>query len=246
MSERLTELEHNLKQACGLDECESVLKLYLEEKQFIMYSFTYYAYHPHSNNKIKYDMCSSRFKLWHQHYLREQYNTLDSTLSTVYHTHLPVYWNIEQQLAEATSEREYQMRKDSIEFGTQSGLSIPIHGPHNNFAILLVVQMQGQDCQLELVSTQHKLFVAAHLYYHFIQKHLINSVSENESYNLSVREIQCLQLLAKQFSLSQTATHLELTERTINYHLQRLNKKLGCKNKYQSLAKAIELGLLTL
>ena len=246
MNENLTQLEHRLKQANELAACESALKSYLEEKLFIMYSFTYYAYHPHSTNKIKYDMCSSRFKLWHQHYLQEQYNTLDSTLSTAYHTHLPVYWDIEQQLAEAACEKEYQMRKDSVEFGTQCGLSIPIHGPHNNFAILLTVQMRDQDCQLESTTTQHELFVAAHLYYHFIQKHLLNSVSENESYNLSVREIQCLQLLTQQMSLSQMATHLGLTERTINYHIQRLNKKLGCKNKYQSLAKAIELGLLTL
>lgn len=246
MFELLEQLENALVQAKKITDCDQALSNYLNQKGITTFSFTYYAYHPSSANKLKYDMCSPNFKRWHQHYLAEQYNDIDSTLAFVYNNHLPIYWNLKQQLAQATSESERKMREDSIAFGSESGLSIPIHGPHNNFAILLLVQMQGQQCKMQQAQAQYEFFVAAHHYYHYIQSHLLDDVSEKESFGLTQREIQCLLLLAKHYSVKQMSQHLEVSERTINFHLQKINKKLGTKNKYQSLAKALEYELLTL
>ena len=242
----LNELENALVQASTLDECNQALSNYLNKKGITTFSFTYYAYHPNSANRLKYDMCSNNFRSWHEHYLEEQYNNIDSTLVFVYNNHLPIYWNLKQQLAQATSETERKMREDSLAFGTESGLSIPIHGPHNNFAILLLVQMQNQQCNLQESCFQYEFFVAAHHYYHYIQEHLLDQISEKEAFHLTQREIQCLTLIAEQYSVKKMAQRLELSERTINFHIQKINKKLGTKNKYQSLAKAVEYQLLTL
>lgn len=129
MDDQLRKLENQLAQANQLNECDAALARYLNKKGISTYSFTYYAFHPNSANKLKYDMSSANFKRWHQHYLAEQYNDIDSTLSFVYNNHLPIYWNIIQQLAQATSAVERKMRLDSLAFGTEAGLSIPIHGP---------------------------------------------------------------------------------------------------------------------
>jgi LuxR family transcriptional activator of bioluminescence operon len=246
MFELLEQLESQLAQANTLLECNEALRLYLSKKEVSTFSFTYYAYHPHSANKLKYDTCSANFKSWHQHYLAEHYNNIDSTLAFVYNNHLPIYWNLKQQLAQATNENERRMRQDSIAFGAESGLSIPIHGPQNNFAVLLLVQMQNQNCHLQSSNNQYEFFVAAHHYYHYIQAHLLNEVAGKASFKLTPREIQCLLLIAKQDSVEQMAQKLKLSERTINFHIQKINKKLGTKNKYQSLAKALEYQLLTL
>lgn len=242
----LEQLENELAQANQLNHCDEALSCYLIKKGISTFSFTYYAYHPNSANKLKYDMCSPNFRVWHEHYLEERYNDIDSTLSFVYTSHLPIYWNLKLQLAQATSDSERKMRQDSIAFGAESGLSIPIHGPQNNFANLLLVQMQKEECNLQDQSLQHELFVAAHLYYHYIQTHLLNEIPVKKAYNLTQREIQCLLLIAKHYSVTQMAQYLELSERTINFHIQKINKKLGTKNKYQSLAKALEQQLLTL
>ncbi|KTD69126.1 MULTISPECIES: helix-turn-helix transcriptional regulator [Legionella] len=246
MIDLLTTLENELVQARSLAECDLTLSDYLSKRGITTFSFTYYAYHPNSANHLKYDMCSANFKSWHQHYLEEQYQNIDSTLSFVYNNHLPIYWNLKQQLAQATSESERAMRKDSIAFGSEAGLSIPIHGPHNNFAILLLVQMQNQQCNLQDTSAQYEFFVAAHLYYHYIQTHLLEQVSEKEAFHLTQREIQCLLLIAEQHSVKEISQRLEISERTVNFHIQKINKKLGTKNKYQSLAKALEYQLLIL
>jgi LuxR family transcriptional activator of bioluminescence operon len=246
MFDLLEQLENELVAANTITDCDKALGHYLNKKGITTFSFTYYAYHPNSANKLKYDMCSENFRTWHQHYLEEQYNDIDSTLSFVYNNHLPIYWNLKQQLAQATSDSERQMRKDSIAFGAEAGLSIPIHGPHNNFAILLLVQMQNEQCDVRHAKAQYEFLVAAHHYYHYIQSHLLDDVTEKDSFGLTQREIQCLLLIAKQCTVKEMAQHLEVSERTINFHIQKINKKLGTKNKYQSLAKAIEHQLLTL
>ncbi len=245
MFENIESFEERLIQARSVHECDQALKDYLNKKGIKTFSFTYYAYHPHSASQIKYDSCSDNFQAWHRHYLEAQYNHIDSTLSFVYSRHLPIYWNLKQQLAQAKNEQERQMRLDSIAFGAASGLSIPIHGPHNNFAILLLVNMQDEKNDLQHPQLHYEYFNAAHLYYHYLQSHLLDEVSGRESYGLTAREMQCLLLISKQYSVNQIAQHLEITERTVNFHIQKMNKKLGVKNKYQSLSKAIELKLLT-
>jgi LuxR family transcriptional activator of bioluminescence operon len=246
MDNVLEKLENELAEANQISDCDLALSSYLAKKGISTYSFTYYAYHPNSQNKLKYDMCSANFRVWHQHYLAEDYDRIDSTLRFVYNNHLPIHWNLKQQLAQANSESERKMRQDSIAFGAVEGLSIPIHGAHNNFAILLLVQMQKDAINLRQLSLQHEFFIASYLYFHFIQVHLLNEAPEKKSFLLTQREIQCLLLIAKHYSVQQMAQYLELTERTVNFHIQKLNKKLGTKNKYQSLAKALEYQLLTL
>lgn len=242
----LEQFENQLTQATSLEDCNHALRDYLKKQNLNTFSFTYYAYHPHSANKLKYDTCSANFLRWHQHYLEQQYNDIDSTLNFVYTAHLPVYWDLHQQLTQAKNDHERQMRLDSIAFGAKCGLSIPVHGPQNNFAILLIVQMANESLDLTNPQRQYALFMAAHLYYHHIQTHLLDEVGEPPTFDLSQRDIQCLLLIAKQYSVKQMAQELELSERTINFHIQKLNKKLGTKNKYQSLNKAIALKLLTL
>ncbi|MBA2709886.1 MAG: LuxR family transcriptional regulator [Tatlockia sp.] len=246
MIDWLEQLENELAGGNHIGACNVALNSYLKNKGITTFSFTYYAYHLNSPNKLKYDMCSANFATWHKHYLEEEYDNVDSTLRFVYNNHLPIHWNLKQQLAQASCESERKMRQDSIDFGAIEGLSIPIHGAHNNFAILLLVKMKKDNCDLRQQSLQHEFFVASYLYFHFIQVHLLNSAPEKKSFGLTQREIQCLLLIAQHYSVKQMAQSLELTERTVNFHIQKLNKKLGTKNKYQSLAKALENQLLTL
>jgi DNA-binding CsgD family transcriptional regulator len=163
---------------------------------------------------------------------------------SVYQTTRPTYWELQQQLLAATSPRERQMRLDSIAFGAEKGLSIPIHGPHEDFAIFLVVQMQQETCLNHWHDLQHELFAAGYFYYSYLQPMLLKNQKPSAKYKLTERDLQCLALLAKNYTLKFIAENLSITERTVNYHLQKLNKKLGVKNKYQAVAKALQKGLV--
>ncbi len=242
----LSKLEQALKSAKSIDQLNLALKQYLSNFGVKTYAFTYYSYYPNSENKLKYDFATPELVAWHNHYISEKYEDIDSTLDVVYRTSLPIYWSLEQQLKEAKSPREKQMRLDSIKFGAEKGLSIPIHGPQEDFAILVLVQMQGQKCLENWQTLQYEFFTAAYYYYFYCQQFLLKTLPADKKHQLNKREIQCLTLIAKQYSTEAMAQALSITERTVNYHIQRLNKKLGTPNKYQSVMKALNKGLIRL
>lgn len=234
-----------LAQADQIETCFERLCALLKTRGIHTISFTNYAYHPNSANPLKYDICTPNFKSWHEHYLEEAYNDFDSVLPEVYHCRLPIYWNAKAQLAQAKTEKEKQMRQDAIDYGADCGLSIPLHGPRYDFAILLLVQMQGETGLSDWENQQFEFQQMGQLYFQAIQKHLKQAQLDIEN-PLSERELECLHALAEQAPLSQIAELMAITERTVNFHIQNINKKLGTKNKHQSVTRALEAGWLTL
>lgn len=244
---KLLNFEKALKAATSVRQLEQQLEQYLTSVGIDNFAFTYYSYYPNSLNKIKYSFASSHYMTWHEHFVSEGYDDIDSTLDEVYQTILPIYWNLSQQLQEAKTPREIQMRQDSIAFGIEEGLSIPVHGPQEDFAILVLIKRREQNYLGDWEELQHKLFPVAYYYYYYLQKQLLLEQSSTPEKNqLNPREVQCLTLVAKQYSVTKIAKTLNITERTVNYHIQRLNKKLGTKNKYQSVIKALQKNLIKL
>ena len=60
------------------------------------------------------------------------------------------------------------------------------------------------------------------------------------SYKLTRREEQCLKFTAKSWRVEQIAKELKISPRTVNFHIQNANKKLGSQNKYQAVYKFFE------
>lgn len=243
---KLVDLEKALKTATSIDQVNQAMQHYLKLYNINTFAYTYYSYHPTSQNKLKYDYSTSNFVQWHKHYIDENYHDIDSTLAIVYQASLPIFWDLQKQLQEAKNPREKQMRLDSIAFGTEKGLAIPIHGPQEDFAVLLLVQMRGQSCLENWQELQFEFLSAAYYYYFYMQRELLKYQSPVSQYQLNKRETQCLTLLAKQYSTETIAKTLKITERTVNYHIQRLNKKFGTQNKYQTVIKALQKGLIVL
>lgn len=241
----LEQLVVRLGQCTSTNALEKCWDSYLASLNITMYSISYYHYHPKARHKLYYEFCSKAFLPWHQHYVNEGYNDVDDLLDTVFQTGLPNRWDIKEQIKQASTERERKMRLDSFRFGAQSGLSIPVHGPQNEFINFLFVQMQGQHCLENWCELRFYLFSASHYYYHYIRDLLVKEVNLEKHSLLSVREIQCLTLVHRGLSVEKIADQLRITVRTVNFHLQNINKKLGTQNKYASVAKAIELNLLT-
>ncbi len=240
-------LKSAVKRASTLSQLNLILNAYLSNLNIKTFSFTYYAAFPKANQKPKYEYTSDNFKLWHEHFVEENYDYVDSTMDELYHSIIPVTWNIQDQIANAKSNREKEMRLNSLEFGADKGVCIPLRGPNDEFANLMVEQMQGETCMEHLPQIQDQLFIAGQYYFHYIRKLLLKSLKARSSeYSLSKREIQCLNLLAQKLSVSEMAKKLNITERTVNYHIQRINKKFGVKSKYQSVSEAEKLGLITL
>lgn len=237
-------LEQQLSKAVNIQTLETIFQTFLSQYQIAHYAFTYYSKHPNSHNKIKYSHASKPYRAWHNHYRDEYYDDIDTTMTEVYRTTVPVFWDLHEQLSVAKTEKEKQMRLDSMQYGAEKGVCIPIHGPFEDFSTFVFVQMKGEKFLNRWNEIQPEMLAAAHYYYGRVKNLLLQNQEEAAAYQLSIHQLQCLQLTAKQFSVNEIAKKLGITPRTVNFHLQKANKNLGTKNKHQSVAKVIEKGII--
>lgn len=243
---KVSELVQSLRKCKSVELINQTMRDYLIGFNIDTFSYTYYSYYPTSQHKLKYEYSTPNFSLWHKHYIDENYHDIDTTLAIVYQNVLPIFWDLHKQLQDAKSSREKQMRLDSIAFGIEKGLAIPIHGPHEDFAVLLLVQMKDQACLENWQDIQFELLSATNYYYYYLQRILLKTQKPVAEFDLNRRETQCLILIAKQYSTETIAKILRITPRTVNYHVQRLNKKFGTPNKYQTVIRALQKGIITL
>lgn len=228
-----------LLKAESIKQLSAHLTQYLTETGIPTHSFTYYSYHPKSTQQLKYEYCSDSFLPWHQHYLSQNYNDIDSTLHNIYQSTLPTYWTMADQLKNSKTQREQQMRLDSVKFGTTAGLSIPVHGPNDEFASLTLIQKDKETWTNNRIHIQNDLLVLTHHYCEALRKLLLKEMEIDVNTGLSRRETQCLTLTAQRYCVDDIAKSLNITARTVNFHLQNINKKLGAKNKHESVNKAL-------
>lgn len=60
---------------------------------------------------------------------------------------------------------------------------------------------------------------------------------------ITPREIEVLSLLKEGLSFEAAADALDISVRTVRYHIEKVNLKLNTKNRLEAIAKAIEAGL---
>lgn len=233
-----------LNAASDIDRVNGALRHLMATYGITMYSFTYYGASVHSATPLKYSYASEAFDIWHQHYIAEGYQDVDTTMDDLMHGVVPIEWNLADQLAAATSERERQMRLDSIALGAEKGITFPLYACTEDRATFLVVQMKGQHCLDDQPDLRFSLFGCVMYYFDAIRTCLLRDMSPSDAFGLSGREMQVLSLLHETLSVVNIAAQLNITVRTVNFHIQNINKKLGVKNKHQSVAKALAKGII--
>lgn len=239
--------------AVSIAEANQLLTHYFAELGIDAFAFTFYTRHPSSVNKIKYDYASKPALKWHEYYLAQNYNDFDQTVGQLHGGSLPIVWSVQQQLSVAKSETEKLIRQESIEFGIERGVSVPLFGPNSHYASFVFYQMKGESWLENYANFKYELILVANLYFNFVtqqlhklKKPVESKLNSNIDIQLTVREQQCLVLTAQNYSAKQLAEKINVTQRTVEFHLNNMNKKLGVKNKFQAVNKAIELGLVDL
>jgi LuxR family transcriptional activator of bioluminescence operon len=227
----------HLEKATTPQQAKKILKEYLSTYGIKAYAFTYYSGHIKTGRKLRFDCVSDKLRPWHLHYLEQAYADVDRTLEQNHTMTLPLFWSIEDQLKTAKNKRELRIRKESRAFGIDKGLSVPVHGPHHDFAILTLHQFKDEVCLQHFSELQYEWLSATHIFYHTIKRILTLNDAPQSQYQLTRREEQCLLFTAQGWRVEQIAKELKITPRTVNFHIQNANRKLGTNNKYQAISK---------
>jgi LuxR family transcriptional activator of bioluminescence operon len=226
---------NQLKKTNTLKDAFRILQSYLKHYHIFAFSFTYYSMHVKTGMKLRHHDVSDPLRAWHMHYLEQGYADIDRTTQESQHIITPFLWDVKLQLPQAKNKREKRMRLDSISYGIDKGLSIPIYGPNNDFAILTLHQFIHEKGLEKYELHQFEWQNAALFYYEAIRR--ILNYSTSDSTHLTKREKQCLTLTAQEYSIEEISKELKITPRTVHFHLQNVIKKLGTQNKYQAVIK---------
>lgn len=235
----LFDLHTTLTTQSSIQDIVQVFERYLHHQHIKHYAFTFYTTHVKTGKKLQFHCASLSLKPWHHYYLEQGYADIDRTLEITHQSTLPIYWDVAQQLMHAKSPREKRIRQESIEFGVDKGLSIPVFGPNKDFASLTLHQFKKENCLSDYQTKQFEWMMAAQLFYAAIKK-MLKPQKIEPHFNLTRREQQCLQLTLKSWRVERIAKELNISERTVNFHLQNANKKMGTHNKYQSAHRYAE------
>lgn len=241
----LSHFDNYLKKAVSLKQAENLLNKYLSGFAFSCYAFTYYSGHIKSGRKLPYHYASEALLPWHLYYLGQDFADVDRTLEEIHSMTYPVFWDVKEQLSCAKSKREKDIRLESIAYGLDKGLSLSVHGPNCDFVTLTLHQRLNENCLKNYKVDQYEWWNATAIFYHHLRRIMNFCEVKATSYHLTRREKQCLLLTAKSWRVEKIAKELKLSPRTINFHIQNANKKLGTNNKYQAVNKYFELALDT-
>lgn len=233
----LFEYAERLKLASNEQQMRAVLVAYLVSFGIRSFAFTYYSGHVKSGRKLIYDCVSTELQDWHHYYLAQQYADVDRTLEENHTMTLPLFWDVKKQLEHAKNKREKRIREESIEYGIDLGLSIPVHGPNDDFVTLTLHQRKGESGLNGYENKQYEWLSACHLFFHYLKSIIIIELPVSTINPLTKREEQCLLLTAKGWRVNLIAKELNISPRTVNFHIQNANKKFGTNNKYFAIYK---------
>lgn len=235
MEQQAYELFQRMADAESLDYLNQMVAGYFSKQGIKSLAFTYYSQHTKTGSKLIYDWATAALRSWHQHYLAEGYADIDRTLEASEQTLLPCFWDVHEQLVLSKNKREKRIREESIEFGIDKGLSISVHGPAGDFFVLVIHQRIEEKGLWDWEKKQYDWLIIAQLYFHYLRQFLLNNRVKNSM--LTKRERQCLQLTAQGLRIDNIAKALDISRRTVNFHIQNANKKLGVSNKYLAIMR---------
>lgn len=177
---------------------------------------------------------------WRSCYEDNGYLSIDPVINHVLSSLKPVLWDEIPRDTPAVDEFFTQSKR----FGLAHGLTIPIYGRGGEVSLFSVAREAPlpttSNERLQLVSLVQ--WFATHVHEAVRAVVLTREGRPIVRGNLTAREKDCLVWAADGKTSWEISVILEISERTVNFHLQNASEKLGVHGSRNAVAKAIALG----
>lgn len=206
--------------------------------------FIYGARLPTSFVKPYFIFISGYPKTWREHYTTNNYMVIDPTVQYCAQNITPMSWDGES-LRKTENAEIRRFMSEAQDFGINSGVSFPVHTAQGDFAMLSFASEQLQTRSLpriQRVLPMGQLFTA---YLHeAVRRVFVKDVLALSKIELTQREKQCLLWATEGKTTWETSRILNISERTVTFHMQNVQNKLGVGNRQQAVARAVSLGII--
>ncbi len=178
---------------------------------------------------------------WVDHYFQQSYQTVDPVMGYCAKHIVPIQW---QDLKPATDGLGKRMMNEAGDFGLKSGITMPVHSPRGEMGILSFTVNHNTKQALEV--TQNALPYVQLLagYLHESVRRVFGLIDDVDSPQLTSREQECLRWVADGKTSWEIAHLLNVTERTVNFHLNNVMLKLDVCSRQHAVGKAAFQGLI--
>lgn len=178
---------------------------------------------------------------WVRRYIEKDYSQFDPVVLGAIRRFTPMDW----KSLDWSSAQSRQMMREAIEAGVgNQGWSVPIWGPHGEFAVFTINHSCSDPEWQSFISRRAKdILLISHLV-HQQAKRIINSDTEAPTTELSPREKEALIQLSQGQSRAAIADALQISENTLRAYIDSARHKLGAMNVTHAVAIALARGII--
>lgn len=180
---------------------------------------------------------------WFNDYFEQGAQKVDPVVRYCFENTAPVRWDRLVLMEEYMDPNGVALMQRASESGLVNGLSIPIKAPSGEIAIFSLATGKSQDIERRL----NQVLPVAHTFCVQLFDAYMRIRAERQTVKesaLTSRERECLFWACEGKTTWEMARILEISERTVIFHLTSATKKLGAANRQHAVAKAILKGLV--
>jgi len=175
---------------------------------------------------------------WLQRYHEQNYIEIDPTVSHGMRSSESVVWT------DAFFAGAPQMWQEAQAYGVRHGWAQSRRDAEGSYSMLIVARSQGAITAHELERIEPRLQWLVHMSHQAMKAACAGSEVVSAPIDLSDREIDVLRWTAEGKTSAEIADILNISERTVNFHVNSVVSKLGACNKTSAAVRAAMLGLL--
>lgn len=174
---------------------------------------------------------------WVQHYGEKDYISVDPVVRELFINYHPFLWSeVAERRTMGAVER--QIMAESAELGMRQGFTVPIYQDGGYTGL---VSLAGREPVINEES--RGAITLASIYLHNKLSTLRRREAQNR-YELTEREMECLRWASVGKSDWEIGGILNISSKTVNYHIENAKRKFGVATRVQAIVAALRLGRL--
>jgi DNA-binding CsgD family transcriptional regulator len=221
------------------EDIQSIFEVALNLTREMGFEYCAFALSPHSPVPQTQTIRINNYPTeWNKKYETHNYAAQDPLLKHCSLSVLPILWNDD---AFSTFPA---FREEKQSYGMCHGWSQSVHDGSGFFSMLSLTRNHQSISSGEFYEKAGHFIWLAHALHSVVAKKLLPAVQFRPESRLSTRETEVLKWSADGKTASDIATILNLSERTVNFHVSSAIKKLGVNNKISAVVHAAKGGWL--
>lgn len=175
---------------------------------------------------------------WQERYLQANYVAIDPIVKHGQISRIPLIWT------DSLFSQNLEFWEEARSFGLISGWSQSSVGDHGVRGLLTLARSGRPISAAEIDLNGLRMTWLTQMGHLYMSKMVVDRFVQESQVQLSDREIEVLRWTAEGKTSSEISDILNLSERTVNFHVANAMAKLNCANKTAATVKAAVLGIL--